>query len=481
MLAGFLMNNGMKNLICFLLVIGVFGSGAKAQQLVLKKGVVVNSLEIEDSVARQLMYYLPQDFELSRRWPLLFICETDSLAFRVMRSLKNVADNNGYVLAASNSIKDTTSLTQRVLQINESLQKIIEILPVDMSRIYCLGYKQGGELAFMLPSLIRPIMGVMQVSSSISYYGVINKKYPFHFVSISGKGDFQHLDKIGDEAFLESTKISNFYLAHNGDKQWPGEEYINRGVQILSLMAMKGGQAYRDTVFIQRSYAEFREYINQLEQAGEWLLAMDQLEEGKSLFKDLLNIDWLKARKKEIRKNSLYKTQKKEWENTVMKEVATRGEYEMYLEEDVLNFNLSNLGWWNNQMSRINGLQNSLKKEERFMGLRLEGYLNALVDDYIKLAAMGSKPDEDALILLYMLKTITAPEESSNYLRVISLTAKYDDFGTANFYLEELLKKGYGDADRLYNLPHTALLRITPEFNQLIDNYLKKARYAIEE
>ena len=90
-------------------------------------------------------------------------------------------------------------------------------------------------------------------------------------------------------------------------------------------------------------------------------------------------------------------------------------------------------------------------------------------------------PDDDALILLHMLKTITDPLAPENYLQVISMTAKYSDFGTANFYLEELLKKGYSDADRLYELPHTGLLRISPEFNRLIDKYLGQARYAIEE
>lgn len=49
------------------------------------------------------------------------------------------------------------------------------------------------------------------------------------------------------------------------------------------------------------------------------------------------------------------------------------------------------------------------------------------------------------------------------------------------FYLEELLKTGYNDKQELYALEDTALLRITPEFNELVYKYLKDARYDVIE
>ncbi|RUA19040.1 MAG: alpha/beta hydrolase, partial [Flavobacteriia bacterium] len=49
------------------------------------------------------------------------------------------------------------------------------------------------------------------------------------------------------------------------------------------------------------------------------------------------------------------------------------------------------------------------------------------------------------------------------------------------FYLEEALKNGFKDKEKLYGLEGTALLRITPEFNELVSNYLKDALYEIDE
>ncbi len=203
--------------------------------------------------------------------------------------------------------------------------------------------------------------------------------------------------------------------------------------------------------------------------------------EAESLFEDLADTDWLRWKRKTLRGERGYKDQKRDWERVVLNERILIDDYIFYLDDDVLNFNLNNLGWWNNQMEKIKKFKASPKKEEQLSGLRLEGFVNALIADYIAVSAMGPKPDDDALIFLYMLKTITAPAEEENYLKVISLTAKYSDFGTANFYLEELLKNGYKDADRLYNLPHTGLLRISPEYNSIIARYLGEARYPVEE
>jgi len=152
-----------------------------------------------------------------------------------------------------------------------------------------------------------------------------------------------------------------------------------------------------------------------------------------------------------------------------------------YLEEDVLTYNYNNLGWWTYQMEKLEEYKNGSNVFEKNMGLRLEGYLNALIADNIDLVFAQPKVDEEALNFLLMLKTISAPKEFENYLKIISRNAKISEYGTALFYLEELLKQGYTDKERLYSLEDTSLLRITPEFNEIVEKYLKGARYDIIE
>ena len=118
---------------------------------------------------------------------------------------------------------------------------------------------------------------------------------------------------------------------------------------------------------------------------------------------------------------------------------------------------------------------------EQHMGKRLRGYVNALVADKIDLLKTEPTLDLEALNLLFMLKTITDPKNAEGYMNVISNSARMEDYPTALFYLEELLKTGYDNRTSLYEIEHTGLLRITPEYNKVVEKYLKEARYDLIE
>lgn len=470
----------MRGILVFFLLLGGISSSIFAQELALKKGVVIYSLPINDSIARQIMLYLPQDFEGNRQWPILFLCDMDGGSAKKMRYLKSVADKNGYILSSSETLNDTVSLTDKILGINRSLEKLKEILPLDLNRVYTIGYDTGGQLAAIVPSMLRGVTGVLAVASGLPNLDLINPREPFDFVGIMGRGDYQYLNFLAEEEILDKRKVPNYMFYHNKGHEWPDLKYLDLGMQVLTLMGMKRGEVPKNDAVIQSSYSEYKNLILELEQMGQFGLAYHYSKQGEELFEDLTNADWFKEREKVVRKSKEYKDQKREWEGIRLNELLLTEDYIFYLEEDVLSFNLDNLGWWNNQMGKITRYKNSAKPEEQLLGERLDGYLNALVDEYLRLSGKEPNPDYDGLILLNMLKTITSPFHYESYLQVISLTAKYGDFGTANYYLEALLEKGYTDADALYELPNTALLRISPEFNAIIAEYLGEARYAIE-
>jgi hypothetical protein len=163
-----------------------------------------------------------------------------------------------------------------------------------------------------------------------------------------------------------------------------------------------------------------------------------------------------------------------------LQESMLKEDYQYYMEEDVFTYNFNNLGWWNHQMGVIDKFISSSKPFEKQMGHRLKGFVNVLAEDNIKIVLSEEVVDEDALAFLYMLKTILEPDNYEFYFKTISLSAKNDDFGTSLFYLEELLKKGFKDKEKLYGLENTALFRITPEFNEVVSKYLEDARYDIK-
>ncbi len=451
----------------------------QAQELRLRKGVVLDSLPLLDSLPGRTALYLPTSFDPQASWPLLFVLGEEEEVLQTLRYYQNVAESKGYILAASRLQADSANLTQQVIHTGRVLGQLAEMLPLDPQRIAVSGFGEGGQLAALIPTLMPRVKGVIALGA-VPPEGILTAAGPpADFVGIMGRGDFGYPNMLLTEAELERKKVPHFLMYYEGGHQWPPEDLLLQGLQALDLLAAKSGRVSRDTALIRAHYEAYVNYVNGLRSRGEWILAYDQSEEGIHLFEGLHDTESLEGVRKAIRKASAYTTQRREAANVRYKEDVMRDYMVISLEEDLASFNLKNLGWWNHQMEELKKLRQSNSPEERLMGQRLEGFINALADDYIRLERLEKRPDYDALVLLYMLKTITDPEAPENYLQVISLTAKYDDFGTALFYLEELLKRGYQDRAALYALDHTALLRISPEFNALIAKYLGEARYEI--
>ncbi len=452
-----------------------------AQELQLTKGRVLENLALQDSVGSRMLLYLPTNFDVARQWPVLFLTTQEGSPSQSMRFMAGAAEREGYILAANTALLDTLPLTQKVLYVAGSLDKLKEILPVDSRQIYVGGLRANAELAQILPSLVKGIRGVLALSSAPPNPELLSLRASFHYVGVVHRGDHHYLPTVASEISLREKRIPYYLRYFESDLELPGEELIAEALAVLRVMAMKGGHIARDSAYIRKTYERVLTQIS-LEQKKEAFIVSEALADmGGELFDDLLPTTGLNAARTSVRRSDGFRSQRRALRNLKLKEQILSDDFVYYLEEDILRFNLDNLGWWRYQIQAIEGFKKSEEHEERLMGKRLHSYIDALIEDYETLAFAAKPVDEDALILLGMLRTLSHPTAPEGYLRVISLTSKYNDYGTALFYLEELLKTGYRDKQKLYDLEHTALLRIGLEFNALIEKYLNDPRYEVPE
>jgi len=281
-----------------------------------------------------------------------------------------------------------------------------------------------------------------------------------------------------DETTLNGLKFPNNIIV-GGSSNVSVNKNIARSLAYFDLANMAKGNLAKDSILIEELYRNDIRHINSFMSNGEFLLADRAMAESINAFRNLINTDSLRQRKKELRKNKTFRSQKRDEEAALFRETLLREDFAYYLEEDVFTYNFNNLGWWNYQKGQIDKYTQSTNVAEQQMGKRLIGYVDALIDDTIDLVNGQKVVDEEALVFLHMLKTIVLPKSFENYLKVASIASKNEDFGTALFYLEEALKKGFDSKETLYQIPNTALLRITPEFNALVKKYFDEARYKI--
>ena len=460
-----------------------FGSTVllNAQELTFKKGVVTDSVIINDSIQESFALYLPKNFEVSKNWPVIFLFDELGRGRQLVRFFQDSAEKEGYILAASNSIHDSLPISQNILISNRMFNKTFQLFSIHPKRIYTGGIANGGRLASIVPVFVPNIDGVVSFGGSLGNVEVLSTKNMFHYIGIVSKEDYNYPIMLADELVLNGLKFPNQLLLMNNGNKMQEQHQLQKAMQIFTLSSMAKGSIPLNETFINKSYEANLAEIDSLIASNKLLEAEKLIQETQSVYRVHLKVDELKEKLKNLKKDKLFRTQKRNENNVFFKESLIKEDYAYYLEEDVLTYNFNNLGWWNFQMEDLKKYEKSQNVAERQMGKRLYGYVNALVDDTEDVLKKEKVVDEDALLFVFMLKTITDPKEYDSYLEIISLSSKIEDYGTALFYMEELLKNGFTDKETIYNLEHTALLRITPEFNELVTKYLDDARYGIKE
>lgn len=450
------------------------------QELRIKKGVIVDSLVVNDSISESFALYLPRKFQVSGKWPLLAVFDMKGNGKKGISKFKNVADSMGYVVVGSNAIHDSISLSENILRTKRLLDHVLNLLPIHTDRIYAVGEKSGGRFANLVPIFLKDVAGALSIDAALTNAELLNTKNPFQFIAMVERGNFNYPPLLQDERALNAAKFPNAMLVRDSAKV-KGTSSLHRALVYFDLMAMARGNRSKDSILIEGFYGKDIANIKGLLSENKYLLANRAMAETLNAFRTLRNTDSLRDAKRELKRTKTYRSLKREQDAAFFKETFLREDFAYYLEEDLLTYNFNNLGWWNYQMQQIDKFRKGLNSMERLMGARLNGYVNALVEDSIELVSGQPIIDEEALVFLYMLKTLTEPTNFDNFLRVTSIASKNEDFGTALFYLEEALKNGFDSKEKLYSIPNTALLRITPEFNALIKKYFEDARYEIKD
>jgi hypothetical protein len=468
-----------KNAILFLLFL--LPAMLLAQNVNLVKGAITENIVVNDSLKESFAVYLPSSFDVSKNWPMVFVFDMQGKGKQALSMFRTAAEQEGYVLATSNNTNDTLSLSKNILIANRFFNAAYDLLPLQKEHTYTAGFSDAARFASIIPNFVKGIKGVISCGAAVGSLDILSTKNPFYFVGIVGREDYNFLDMLETRKTLDRLKFPNQLLLFDGGHEWPSSDLIASALNILTLSAMAKGEVLKDEQKMVNSYQESLTAANSLFSDQKPLLAEHKLSEMIRIYGPWIELDSLKDIRKQLRRTSSFKSNRRNQNAVFLKESFTKEDYVYYLEEDVMTYNYNNLGWWNYQMGELDKLAESPSVYNKQMSHRLRGYLNALIEDTIDLIAAEKVLDMEALTFLYMLKTVTEPENFTYYLNVISNSAKVEDYGTSLFYLEELLKRGYKNKEELYAVEHTALLRISPEFNALVEKYLESSRYDIRE
>ena len=145
----------MKKIILFLFLgAGLWGN---SQQMTLKKGIVIDSIPVKDSISESYSLFLPTSFQMDRNWPILLVFDMEGKGKRAVRMFQEAAEKQGYILAAPNNVNDSLSTSQNILVTGRMFNDIIRLLPIHKNRSYSAGFDSGARFASVLPIFVKAI------------------------------------------------------------------------------------------------------------------------------------------------------------------------------------------------------------------------------------------------------------------------------------------------------------------------------------
>ncbi len=461
----------MKKYLLFLAALGV--QLGFSQQIPVKKGVIIDSIRVLDKKGETYALYAPQLDNEEKQWPVVFVFDPFGRGSLAVDKFKDAADVNGYLIVAPNSILSEAYETD-IRMARRLFDEVIAKYPIDQNRMYTSGFSDGGSLATAIAAISKKIKGVIACGASFpSDDKYIPETNTFSYVALVGEADFNLSEALAEVAYLEKKGFDAQSILYKGDHEWPPSPLIATTLRRTTLKAMNKGWAENDKVFAEESFKNDETYLNQLQNSGRFLYAyifLDGMLKDYRLFK---NLDTLKLRKKQLRKNKQFKKQRSELSSALLREQDFLADYSFFLPEDMMSGDIQNLTYWEQESKLLDSLSTGKKHADQNLGKRLKGWLVAKTSKMLSAFTMKEKDHSDNLLFGNILLTLLNPDLPEPYLNVVQMACNKNDYGMALYYMEALFKTGFNDENQLRALKGTALFRIMPEYIELRNTYLK--------
>lgn len=464
----------MKKLILVLVLFSL--QAGFSQELTLRKGVVIDTLSINDSVAETYSIYLPTSFTPDRTWPVIFVFDTNGRGSRATQLFRQAAEEQGYIIAASNSINEKETLLNNVKIATRLMNTVFNYFPIDNNMVYTSGFAEGARVASVMPTVFPVVKGVMAIGDAWVNVDYINSQAKFYFLGMAGYRDHKFNAVEETAQFLNRAKLQSEFYPYDGGGEWPPAEVLNNAIGTLTLEAMAKGHRPKDLAIVDSLFQAELETAEGLRRGMQFYKANELLEIMDRKYALYGKSSMLKEKMKELRKERLYKNQYRDFTNAAAKEADLLERYYYFFNEDVSSANFENLGWWSQQMKELQDLQAGNNIAEAEMAHRLEGQLRDLAKNAF-LDLQEANAAIDPMVFTAILQTIFDKQDPEGYRNIISLSAQDGDYYTALLYLEDLLKTGYDDMESLYEIPGTLDIKMSPEYNSLVKQYLGSSKY----
>ncbi len=460
----------MKKL-CFLLLCSL---QMTAQEFSVQKGVVMDSISVSDTLSEEFALYLPSSYETGKKYPVLLLFDGQGRGKTTAHLFSRAAERQGYILVSSNDINPEHDFLSNAQKGVRLLNRVLELGLADLRQISVSGSNGGAKVATSIPLIYKNIHGVIAVGDQWVNFDLVDRKRDFYFIGVVGDEQFTSAEMNLTAEIFEELEFPSTVYVYEGQDDWPEPALISSAVGSLTLQAMREGLRPADQELVRELSENDMGLVDMMISNGRLLNAFDLLEIMEEKYRGFLDTDAVDKKMDQLQDSRNFREQRRDQREVLEKERRLMSDFVYYLYEDVRTENFENLGWWNYQKNQLDSLAAGSGPESR-MAERLKGFIPELarmaIEDIEK-----EKGSLESRLIAHIIRTIFDPRAFDSYKKIISLSAMDNDFGTALFYLEEMLKHGYRDKEALYEIEGTLGLKLTQDYNKIIERYFGSAK-----
>src|SRR5690606_16693985 len=455
----------MKKITLILCLLGVYFSN----------GQLMDGVQIPNS-SDTYAVYLPEQYSEVKKWPVIMVFSPVGKAIEAVEHFRESADRYGYVIASPNAVKNG-NYQENLLRSRTFYSEVINRFSIDKNAIYLAGFSGGARLAVSIAVMSSQIKGVIASGASFSNVpGYMPKENKFFYIGMVGDQDFNYNEMLQAMDYLEQKKFDANLLVFSGGHKWPPANYIDKAVRLVSVKAINKGimEAGKDKV---DEYFKMELGFNQ-DLMNENLIyrAYKDMELNQTNYRFNIEKDSLRDLVKTIRKHKNFRKQRNNWNEIRRIEPYKYMDYLRFLPQDISSGELESMPYWEQQVDSIkNNFLRSPIRARRNFGSRLLSFLEVAC---VELATSYTSDQQlDNLLYIAILQTLIDEKNYDAYLRILRITVKKSQYGMALYYLDKMLKNGFKDTPLLDHQDEIALLRIQPEYNDLLESYGLEVRY----
>ena len=457
----------MKKFVLFLLLSVTMVS--HAQELRLKKGVVLDTIPmVSDSLASYALY-LPTSFTMNTKWPVLFAFDPQGDGQKAVNVFKGIAEKYGIIVVASNTIKNDL-LETNLVKFNKLSIEIAKNFPVNSSRIFTAGLSGGARLATTIAVISKKMEAVIacgaSFSTNVAYYP---QKPNFYFIGIVGKEDFSYVEMTSAKTYLDNKKIPNELLVFNGGHNWPDEQTIDRAFNWIQFQYLLKNKKL-STEQIEKQYTAYLKLADSIANIDKEA-AIRYLNRISENYKMVSGTDSLKKKIRILKKDPVYKANLRRDQEAILEEEDLKSMYALYFQEDIEKVNMDNLAWWENQFKQIDSFTVSKDYFKVRTGKRIQGLFYTAAKE----VAMTLKDSTSSEKWLYIniFTTLVNKKDRKAYFNIIQYGAQKLNYDLALYYTEELFENGFTDLEKLKSISGASLFFVSPAYLELEDTYFE--------